>query len=106
MVFQLQVKTELLHLQPSVEFFEFVRVLGGVTVFFFISNIETLLGKTQCVRKFYSFSGRKVAAACRYVPKTCGLLERYPETTSCKRGQVSHQKSVTVVRSCLAVLLI
>lgn len=32
--------------------------------------------------------GRKVAAACRYVPKTCGLLERYPETTSCKRGQI------------------
>ncbi|XP_058636912.1 aspartyl/asparaginyl beta-hydroxylase isoform X2 [Onychostoma macrolepis] len=32
--------------------------------------------------------GRKAAASCRYVPKTCGLLERYPEATSCKRGQI------------------
>ncbi|XP_052416166.1 aspartyl/asparaginyl beta-hydroxylase isoform X6 [Carassius gibelio] len=32
--------------------------------------------------------GRKVASSCRHVPKTCGLLERYPETTSCKRGQI------------------
>lgn len=32
--------------------------------------------------------GQKVAASCRYVPKTCGLLERYPEATSCKRGQI------------------
>uniref|UniRef100_A0A8C2EM71 Un-named hu7910 n=1 Tax=Cyprinus carpio TaxID=7962 RepID=A0A8C2EM71_CYPCA len=32
--------------------------------------------------------GRKVAASCRYVPKTCGLLERYTEATSCKRGQI------------------
>ncbi|XP_043100030.1 aspartyl/asparaginyl beta-hydroxylase isoform X2 [Puntigrus tetrazona] len=32
--------------------------------------------------------GRKVAASCQYVPKTCGLLERYAEATSCKRGQI------------------
>ncbi|XP_042616832.1 aspartyl/asparaginyl beta-hydroxylase-like isoform X4 [Cyprinus carpio] len=32
--------------------------------------------------------GRKVAASCRYVPKICALLERYPEATSCKRGQI------------------
>uniref|UniRef100_A0A671K7U0 Aspartyl/asparaginyl beta-hydroxylase-like n=1 Tax=Sinocyclocheilus anshuiensis TaxID=1608454 RepID=A0A671K7U0_9TELE len=32
--------------------------------------------------------GRKVADSCRHVPKTCGLLERYPEATSCKRGQI------------------
>ncbi|XP_067305437.1 aspartyl/asparaginyl beta-hydroxylase isoform X4 [Pseudorasbora parva] len=32
--------------------------------------------------------GRKVASACRSVPKTCALLERYPEATGCKRGQI------------------
>ncbi|XP_051948302.1 aspartyl/asparaginyl beta-hydroxylase isoform X2 [Xyrauchen texanus] len=32
--------------------------------------------------------GRKVAASCQSVPKTCALLERYPESTSCKRGQI------------------
>uniref|UniRef100_A0A671P462 Aspartyl/asparaginyl beta-hydroxylase-like n=1 Tax=Sinocyclocheilus anshuiensis TaxID=1608454 RepID=A0A671P462_9TELE len=32
--------------------------------------------------------GRKVASSCRYVPKTCALLEHYPEATSCKRGQI------------------
>uniref|UniRef100_A0A674AP35 Aspartate beta-hydroxylase n=1 Tax=Salmo trutta TaxID=8032 RepID=A0A674AP35_SALTR len=26
--------------------------------------------------------------SCRSVPKTCGLLERYPEATGCKRGQI------------------
>ncbi|XP_051577012.1 aspartyl/asparaginyl beta-hydroxylase-like isoform X2 [Myxocyprinus asiaticus] len=32
--------------------------------------------------------GRKAAASCLSVPKTCALLERYPEATSCKRGQI------------------
>ncbi|KAK2914224.1 hypothetical protein Q8A67_002623 [Cirrhinus molitorella] len=32
--------------------------------------------------------GRKVASSCGYVPKTCALLERYSEATSCKRGQI------------------
>ncbi|XP_050970085.1 aspartyl/asparaginyl beta-hydroxylase isoform X6 [Labeo rohita] len=32
--------------------------------------------------------GRKVTSSCRYVPKTCALLERYSEATSCKRGQI------------------
>ncbi|KAG1927022.1 aspartyl/asparaginyl beta-hydroxylase isoform X1 [Pimephales promelas] len=32
--------------------------------------------------------GRKTASACRSVPKTCALLERYPEATGCKRGQI------------------
>uniref|UniRef100_A0A8C8EWK0 Aspartate beta-hydroxylase n=1 Tax=Oncorhynchus tshawytscha TaxID=74940 RepID=A0A8C8EWK0_ONCTS len=26
--------------------------------------------------------------SCHSVPKTCGLLERYPEATGCKRGQI------------------
>lgn len=32
--------------------------------------------------------GRKVASSCGSVPKTCALLERFPETTGCKRGQI------------------
>ncbi|XP_030636264.1 aspartyl/asparaginyl beta-hydroxylase [Chanos chanos] len=32
--------------------------------------------------------GRKLASACHSVPKTCALLERYPEATGCKRGQI------------------
>ncbi|XP_077057628.1 aspartyl/asparaginyl beta-hydroxylase isoform X13 [Siphateles boraxobius] len=32
--------------------------------------------------------GRKTASSCRSVPKTCALLERYPEATGCKRGQI------------------
>ncbi|CAL8294105.1 unnamed protein product [Lota lota] len=32
--------------------------------------------------------GRKAGDACRSVPKTCSLLERFPEATSCKRGQI------------------
>ncbi|XP_059900443.1 aspartyl/asparaginyl beta-hydroxylase-like isoform X9 [Gadus macrocephalus] len=32
--------------------------------------------------------GRKAGDACRSVPKTCSLLERFPEATNCKRGQI------------------
>ncbi|KAK7175664.1 hypothetical protein R3I93_000048 [Phoxinus phoxinus] len=32
--------------------------------------------------------GRKTASSCRSVPKTCALLERFPEATGCKRGQI------------------
>ncbi|XP_017567933.1 aspartyl/asparaginyl beta-hydroxylase isoform X3 [Pygocentrus nattereri] len=32
--------------------------------------------------------GRKVGTSCQSVPKTCAFLERYPEATSCKRGQI------------------
>uniref|UniRef100_A0A668TW45 Un-named hu7910 n=1 Tax=Oreochromis aureus TaxID=47969 RepID=A0A668TW45_OREAU len=32
--------------------------------------------------------GRKVGNACQGVPKTCALLERFPEATGCKRGQI------------------
>ncbi|XP_056619528.1 aspartyl/asparaginyl beta-hydroxylase isoform X4 [Triplophysa dalaica] len=32
--------------------------------------------------------GRKVASSCESVSKTCALLERYPEATGCKRGQI------------------
>ncbi|XP_031439869.2 aspartyl/asparaginyl beta-hydroxylase isoform X1 [Clupea harengus] len=32
--------------------------------------------------------GRKAASSCSSVPKTCALMERYPEATGCKRGQI------------------
>ncbi|XP_060099699.1 aspartyl/asparaginyl beta-hydroxylase-like isoform X2 [Heteronotia binoei] len=34
--------------------------------------------------------GRKNDNACKSVPKTCGLLERFPETTGCRRGQIKY----------------
>lgn len=52
--------------------------------------------------------GRKVGNSCQGVPKTCSLLERYPEATGCKRGQVSnehahctHNAITHNIRSCL-----
>ncbi|KAM9712772.1 aspartyl/asparaginyl beta-hydroxylase [Menidia menidia] len=32
--------------------------------------------------------GRKAAGACQAVPKTCALMEKFPEATGCKRGQI------------------
>lgn len=32
--------------------------------------------------------GRKVGSACQSAPKTCALMERFPEATGCKRGQI------------------
>uniref|UniRef100_A0AAY4E1C2 Aspartyl/asparaginy/proline hydroxylase domain-containing protein n=1 Tax=Denticeps clupeoides TaxID=299321 RepID=A0AAY4E1C2_9TELE len=32
--------------------------------------------------------GRKSASSCQSVPKTCALMERYPEAIGCKRGQI------------------
>ncbi|XP_075069668.1 aspartyl/asparaginyl beta-hydroxylase isoform X2 [Mixophyes fleayi] len=34
--------------------------------------------------------GRKNEKACTAAPKTCGLLDRYPETTGCRRGQIKY----------------
>ncbi|XP_065483750.1 aspartyl/asparaginyl beta-hydroxylase isoform X4 [Caloenas nicobarica] len=34
--------------------------------------------------------GRKNENACKSVPKTCALLERFPEATGCRRGQVKY----------------
>ncbi|XP_037550249.1 aspartyl/asparaginyl beta-hydroxylase [Nematolebias whitei] len=32
--------------------------------------------------------GRRVGTACQGVPKTCALIDRFPEATGCKRGQI------------------
>ncbi|XP_054840887.1 aspartyl/asparaginyl beta-hydroxylase isoform X2 [Eublepharis macularius] len=34
--------------------------------------------------------GRKNDNSCKSVPKTCALLERFPETTGCRRGQIKY----------------
>ncbi|KAM6281192.1 aspartyl/asparaginyl beta-hydroxylase isoform 2-T2 [Porphyrio hochstetteri] len=34
--------------------------------------------------------GRKNENACQSVPKTCALLERFPEATGCRRGQIKY----------------
>jgi len=40
--------------------------------------------------------GRKNVAACRRAPRTCELLEKFTEATSCKRGQVLTSHSVSL----------
>lgn len=65
-------------------FLQFLDVTNScVTVF--INNVFSPL----CSR-----SGRKVGNACQGVPKTCALLERFPEATGCKRGQVQAVNTV------------
>lgn len=34
--------------------------------------------------------GRRIDNSCKQVPKTCALLERFPESTGCKRGQIKY----------------
>ncbi|XP_039724795.1 aspartyl/asparaginyl beta-hydroxylase isoform X2 [Pteropus medius] len=34
--------------------------------------------------------GRKNENACKGVPKTCSLLDKFPETTGCRRGQIKY----------------
>ncbi|XP_069076342.1 aspartyl/asparaginyl beta-hydroxylase isoform X2 [Pleurodeles waltl] len=34
--------------------------------------------------------GRKNENACKSAPKTCALLERFPESTGCRRGQIKY----------------
>nr|XP_036854018.1 aspartyl/asparaginyl beta-hydroxylase isoform X2 [Manis javanica] len=34
--------------------------------------------------------GRKNENACKGAPKTCSLLDKFPETTGCRRGQIKY----------------
>ncbi|XP_038622404.1 aspartyl/asparaginyl beta-hydroxylase isoform X2 [Tachyglossus aculeatus] len=34
--------------------------------------------------------GRKNENACKSVPRTCALLDKFPETTGCRRGQIKY----------------
>ncbi|KAL2085294.1 hypothetical protein ACEWY4_018614 [Coilia grayii] len=54
----------------------------------FVAEDENLREKGDWGQFTLWQQGRKAAAACRSVPKTCALMERYPEATGCKRGQI------------------
>nr|XP_046226669.1 aspartyl/asparaginyl beta-hydroxylase isoform X13 [Scatophagus argus] len=55
---------------------------------FFIPEEENLREKGEWGQYTLWQQGRKAGNACQGVPKTCSLLERYPEATGCKRGQI------------------
>uniref|UniRef100_A0A4W6FRJ3 Aspartate beta-hydroxylase n=1 Tax=Lates calcarifer TaxID=8187 RepID=A0A4W6FRJ3_LATCA len=54
----------------------------------FIPEEENLREKGEWGQYTLWQQGRKVGNACEGVPKTCSLLEKYPEATGCKRGQI------------------
>uniref|UniRef100_A0A3P8WG01 Aspartate beta-hydroxylase n=1 Tax=Cynoglossus semilaevis TaxID=244447 RepID=A0A3P8WG01_CYNSE len=54
----------------------------------FVPEEENLREKGEWGQYTLWQQGRKVGNACQGVPKTCALLERHPEATGCKRGQI------------------
>ncbi|XP_026185295.1 aspartyl/asparaginyl beta-hydroxylase isoform X10 [Mastacembelus armatus] len=54
----------------------------------FIPEEENLREKGEWGQYTLWQQGKKVGNACQAVPKTCSLIERYPEATGCKRGQI------------------
>ncbi|XP_047424019.1 aspartyl/asparaginyl beta-hydroxylase isoform X3 [Mugil cephalus] len=54
----------------------------------FIPEEENLREKGEWGQYTLWQQGRKAGNACQGVPKTCSLLERFPEATGCKRGQI------------------
>ncbi len=86
------------------DFFEFARVLGGVTGFLFISNIETLLGKTQCVCKFTLSQVKRLLlhVAMSLKPVVCWNVTQRPlaakEARSVTRNKL--QLYATLLPSC------
>uniref|UniRef100_A0A4W5NKU6 Aspartate beta-hydroxylase n=1 Tax=Hucho hucho TaxID=62062 RepID=A0A4W5NKU6_9TELE len=58
------------------------------TTSLFVPEEENLREKGEWGQFTLWQQGKKAGESCRSVPKTCGLLERYPEATGCKRGQI------------------
>ncbi|XP_039982986.1 aspartyl/asparaginyl beta-hydroxylase isoform X4 [Xiphias gladius] len=54
----------------------------------FIPEEENLREKGEWGQYTLWQQGRKAGNSCQGAPKTCSLLERYPEATGCKRGQI------------------
>ncbi|KAM9839263.1 aspartyl/asparaginyl beta-hydroxylase-like isoform 2-T2 [Aulostomus maculatus] len=54
----------------------------------FIPEEENLREKGEWGQYTLWQQGRKAGTSCQGVPKTCSLMERYPEATGCKRGQI------------------
>ncbi|XP_077592359.1 aspartyl/asparaginyl beta-hydroxylase isoform X2 [Stigmatopora nigra] len=54
----------------------------------FIPEEENLREKGEWGQYTLWQQGKKSSTSCQAVPKTCALLEKFPEATGCKRGQV------------------
>ncbi|MEQ2250979.1 hypothetical protein ILYODFUR_006384 [Ilyodon furcidens] len=54
----------------------------------FLPEEENLREKGEWGQYTLWQQGKRVGNACQGVPKTCSLMERFPEATGCKRGQV------------------
>ncbi|XP_055737770.1 aspartyl/asparaginyl beta-hydroxylase-like isoform X4 [Salvelinus fontinalis] len=54
----------------------------------FVPEEENLREKGEWGQFTLWQQGKKAGESCRSVPKTCGLLERFPEAIGCKRGQI------------------
>uniref|UniRef100_A0A672G4P9 Un-named hu7910 n=1 Tax=Salarias fasciatus TaxID=181472 RepID=A0A672G4P9_SALFA len=54
----------------------------------FVPEEENLREKGEWGQYTLWQQGRKVGNSCQGAPKTCSLLERFPEATGCKRGQI------------------
>ncbi|XP_051878678.1 LOW QUALITY PROTEIN: aspartyl/asparaginyl beta-hydroxylase-like [Pristis pectinata] len=57
---------------------------------FFLPEDENLREKGDWGQFTIWQQGRRIENSCKQVPKTCALLERFPETTGCKRGQIKY----------------
>ncbi|XP_077365307.1 aspartyl/asparaginyl beta-hydroxylase isoform X2 [Festucalex cinctus] len=54
----------------------------------FVPEEENLREKGEWGQYTLWQQGKKSVTSCQAVPKTCSLLERFPEATGCKRGQI------------------
>ncbi|XP_041816914.1 aspartyl/asparaginyl beta-hydroxylase isoform X1 [Chelmon rostratus] len=54
----------------------------------FVPEEENLREKGEWGQYTLWQQGKKAGNSCQGVPKTCSLLERFPEATGCKRGQI------------------
>ncbi|XP_061522793.1 aspartyl/asparaginyl beta-hydroxylase isoform X3 [Phycodurus eques] len=54
----------------------------------FVPEEENLREKGEWGQYTLWQQGKKSATSCQAAPKTCSLLERFPEATGCKRGQI------------------
>ncbi|XP_077480859.1 aspartyl/asparaginyl beta-hydroxylase isoform X1 [Stigmatopora argus] len=54
----------------------------------FVPEEENLREKGEWGQYTLWQQGKKSSTSCQAVPKTCALLEKFPEATGCKRGQI------------------
>ncbi|XP_077410198.1 aspartyl/asparaginyl beta-hydroxylase isoform X2 [Vanacampus margaritifer] len=54
----------------------------------FVPEEENLREKGEWGQYTLWQQGKKSGTSCQAVPKTCSLLERFPDATGCKRGQI------------------